>query len=108
MQLIIIDFQRIFINKKEQATDRISVLVQAEYSPEIDFNFGYAYNDQEAEASQLRFLTTQGLNYNFTARLNLFQGFNQFVVLLCFGNLLLHLKELQFMHFNLSFFGLFN
>ena len=51
--------------------------IQAEYSPEIDFNLGYAYNDQEAEASQLRFLTTQGLNYNFTARLNLFQGFNQ-------------------------------
>jgi len=51
--------------------------IQAEYLPELDFNVGYAFNDQEAEASQLRFLTTQGLNYNFTARLNVFQGFNQ-------------------------------
>jgi outer membrane protein TolC len=51
--------------------------IQAEYLPELDFNLGYSYNDQESEANQLRFLTTQGLNYNFTARLNIFQGFNQ-------------------------------
>lgn len=51
--------------------------LQAQYLPELDFNMGYTYNDQQAEASQVKFLTTSGLNYNFTARLNLFQGFNQ-------------------------------
>ncbi|TNE73902.1 TolC family protein [bacterium] len=51
--------------------------VKAEYYPELDFNLGYTYTDQESEASQVKFLTSNGYNYNLTARFNLFQGFNQ-------------------------------
>lgn len=51
--------------------------IKAEYYPELDFNVGYTYTDQESEANQVRFLTSKGFNYNFTARVNLFQGFNQ-------------------------------
>ncbi len=45
-------------------------------APSLDFNLGYAYNDQNAEAGFLKTSQTKGLTYGLSARMNLFDGLN--------------------------------
>lgn len=50
--------------------------VRAERYPSIDFNTGYTYNKSTSEAGFLQSNQQNGYNYGFTARMNLFDGFN--------------------------------
>jgi len=50
---------------------------QALRYPSLSLDLSYNYNQLENEAGQLRSSTTDGVAYGFTARWNLFNGFNQ-------------------------------
>lgn len=51
--------------------------LRAQKLPVIDLNVGYNYVTTAQEASQLRTLQSNGLNYGITASFNIFNGFNQ-------------------------------
>lgn len=50
--------------------------IKGRQSPELDFNLGYNFNDQNSEAGFLKTSRTSGLTYGVSARMNLFNGFN--------------------------------
>ncbi len=50
--------------------------IRAERYPSIDFNTGYTYNKSTSDAGFLLSNRQNGYNYGFTARMNLFDGFN--------------------------------
>lgn len=50
--------------------------IKGRQSPELDFNIGYNFNDQNSEAGFLKTSRTSGLTYGVSARMNLFDGFN--------------------------------
>jgi outer membrane protein TolC len=50
---------------------------QAGRYPSLSLDLSYNYNQLENEAGQLRSSTTDGVAYGFTARWNIFNGFNQ-------------------------------
>lgn len=50
--------------------------IRAERYPSINFNTGYTYNKSTSEAGFLQSNQQNGYNYGFTARVNLFDGFN--------------------------------
>ncbi len=45
--------------------------------PSLDFNLGYSYSNLNAEAGFLQSNQSNGVNYGLTARMTLFDGFNQ-------------------------------
>ena len=50
--------------------------IKGRQSPELDFNMGYNFNDQNSEAGFLKTSRTNGFTYGLSARMNLFNGFN--------------------------------
>ena len=50
--------------------------IKGRQSPELDFNMGYNFNDQNSEAGFLKTSRTNGFSYGLSARMNLFNGFN--------------------------------
>jgi outer membrane protein TolC len=50
---------------------------QGDWFPQIDVNGGYGYNRTETSAGFSDFSKTTGFSYGLTARINLFDGFNQ-------------------------------
>ena len=50
--------------------------IKGRQAPELDFNLGYSFNDQNSEAGFLKTSRTNGLTYGVSARMNLFNGFN--------------------------------
>ncbi|MBU1368692.1 MAG: TolC family protein [Bacteroidetes bacterium] len=50
--------------------------IRGRQAPELDFNLGYTFNDQNSEAGFLKTSQTNGITYGLSARMNLFNGFS--------------------------------
>ncbi|MCC5942337.1 MAG: TolC family protein [Balneolaceae bacterium] len=66
------------ISRLQKDISRLEIReIRAERYPEISLNTGYSFNRSENDGGFIRFNETTGFSIGLTARVNLFDGFNQ-------------------------------
>ncbi len=66
-----------FLSSSREVAILSKVELERQQWPSLDFNLGYSYSNLNAEAGFLQSNQSNGVNYGLTARMTLFDGFNQ-------------------------------
>lgn len=68
----------LLLNRTDVELARLNLKsIKGQRYPELELNLGYNFNDQNSQSGFIVLSQTRGFNYGVTARMNLFDGFNQ-------------------------------